>query len=190
LGSVGVSAALHEHSFFSLTDRGLRPLRLGLSLYAQQVGSMIVLQPNSALMRTTLDSITGVVKSGWLVKKSIKNDKVTKNKKRWCVLSECRLYYFKSNTSVSKPAGVVLLEYYSVSDRSMSGQFLLQHNPEAGGRAAPDFVLSLESFAEKELDDWKWAVRERCENPPLLGVSLVQKTKKHLSSCGSLLKKV
>jgi hypothetical protein len=52
----------------------------------------------------------------------------------------------------------------------MSGQFLLQHSGEA--RGSPDFVLSLETFGEAELDAWKWAIRERCEALPLMGVSL------------------
>ncbi len=60
----------------------------------------------------------------------------------------------------------------------MSGQFLLQHLPDLGKSNAPDFVLSLESFNEKELDEWKWSIRERCECPPLLGVSLVIKESK------------
>ncbi len=81
----------------------------------------------------------------------------------------------QSNAGASRPAGVILLEYYSVSDKSMSGQFLLQHSGEA--RGSPDFVLSLETFAEAELDAWKWAIRERCEALPLMGVSLVELAK-------------
>ena len=94
---MGVMSAPHEYGFNALTDRGLRPLRLALSLHEQQVapGSVVVMQSIAALMRVSLDSIGGIARAGWLVKKSIKNDKVTKNKKRWCVLADRKLYYFK-----------------------------------------------------------------------------------------------
>jgi hypothetical protein len=97
---MNVAAAPHEYSFCALNDRGLRPLRLALSLHEQQVGggSVIAMQSVGALLRVTLDSISGIVRAGYLVKKSIKNDKVTKNKKRWCVLAEHKLYYFKVST--------------------------------------------------------------------------------------------
>jgi hypothetical protein len=153
---LGAGAASHELAFFALADRGTRALRLDLSLHAQQISSVVVVQPAAVLLKTSLEGIANVARAGWLVKKSIKHDKVTKNKRRWCVLADLRLYYFKSNTALARPAGVIFLEYYSVSDKSMSGQFLLQHLPDAGRNSAPDFVLSLESFNEKELDDWKW----------------------------------
>ncbi len=171
---MSVGAAPHEYGFYALSDRGLRPLRMALSLTEQQIGagSVIVMQATAALMRYSLDSIDGISRAGYLVKKSIKNDKVTKNKKRWCVLADQRLFYFKSNAGSSRPAGVILLEYYTVSDKAMSGQFMLQHSSES--RGSPDFVLSLETFAEQELEAWKWAIRERCEAMPLMGVSLVE----------------
>lgn len=74
---LGVAQTLHEHVFCALADRGPRPLRMALSLQAQNVGSVLLLQPVSLLVKTTtLEAITGVVRSGWLVKKSIKHDKV------------------------------------------------------------------------------------------------------------------
>jgi hypothetical protein len=44
------------------------------------------LQHINVLMKQSLEQLE-VHKAGWLVKKSIKNDKETKNKRRWCVLS-------------------------------------------------------------------------------------------------------
>lgn len=172
---LGLAGGGQAYALWALTDRGMRGLRMSLSLWEQRVGSVIVVQQVQVLLKQTLGELQPHChKQGWMTKKSIKKDKATKNKRRWIVLTDWMLYYFKSNTSTSKPQGVVPLEYYSVNDKAMSGQFMLQHQQDAFCARSPDFVLSTDTQSPDELDEWKVAIRERCDCVPLFGVSLVE----------------
>lgn len=72
------------------------------------------MMPFSEFPRSINDFVPeAVLQTGWLIKQSRhKEDKLTARKRRWFVLVENFLYYFKTEEQPS-PTGIVPLEYYT-----------------------------------------------------------------------------
>lgn len=139
------------------------PLNVNLSLEEQDVlatAPYILLSPITNLMRIQADQIKSPSVSGWLTKISVKEGKTTGAKRRWCVVSDSFLFYFKGQTG--QPAGVVPLEYYSLNVEKGAGrsQFELAYTGLGFCRFRPNFVFTSES--QMDLDKWSTNVRSRC----------------------------
>lgn len=97
--------------------------------------------------------------SGFLTKVSIKETKTTGSKRRWCVLKDNFLFYFKSQQEKT-PNGVVAVEYYILVTDKADRQFQLAPAP---GCPFPRITTTYEFSAdsENEYKEWVKALRDR-----------------------------
>jgi RhoGAP domain/PH domain len=140
-------------------------LNVNMSLREQGVGEQayVLAVPASCLNKLHLDRLGAATQhSSWLNKRSIKEGKMTHQKKRWCVLSGSFLFYFKNQGGL--PAGVVPLEYYSMSDSVSGGrsQFELAYASTGFRRAGANYLFAADT--EQDLEKWTSAIRPICIN--------------------------
>eukprot|EP01103_Thecamoeba_quadrilineata_P008064 TRINITY_DN17852_c0_g1_i1.p1 TRINITY_DN17852_c0_g1~~TRINITY_DN17852_c0_g1_i1.p1 ORF type:complete len:606 (-),score=137.21 TRINITY_DN17852_c0_g1_i1:59-1876(-) len=131
-------------------------LNINIPIKEQDVlpSSYIAVHPCSYLYKKSVDSLKNPRIEGWLTKSSQKIDKQTNQKKRWCVLHDNFLYYFKNPTEKA-PAGIISVEYYHIHEKK-DKEFSLS---PATHTHLPSFLLQAET--DGECRDWIKAIRER-----------------------------
>jgi len=140
------------------------------SLYEQKIpdDGNIVLYPFSQFMKLTAEQLAATQPelSGYLIKSSIKNDRQTPTKRRWCVLKDHFLYYFKGSSG--SPSGVIPLEFYGAYQESddpltlrlVANQFDKNNMLMAEAKGA--FLLKFES--QKQFEEWFPIISQHCSN--------------------------
>mmetsp|Transcript_17832 Transcript_17832/g.45388 ORF Transcript_17832/g.45388 Transcript_17832/m.45388 type:complete len:758 (-) Transcript_17832:168-2441(-) len=153
-------------------------LNANLSLEEQDVpvDSFVVVVPVSSLNKRNAESQLNPTVDGFLQKMSIKEGKSTALKKRYCVMSDNFLFYYKQQSG--SPSGVVPLEYYNVLRNDEGGRcgFTLEYAKGSGMLAkSPTYVMTAENAREREA--WVAAIRRICYSGAgknVFGVSLVK----------------
>jgi PH domain len=148
---------------FQHSKKSVQWLNANLSLEEQDVpvDGFVVVVPISSLSKRNAESQLSPTVDGFLQKLSIKEGKSTALKKRFCVLTDNFLYYYKQQSG--SPSGVVPLEYYNVLRNDDGGRcsFLLEYAKGSGMLAkAPTYVMTAENARERET--WVAAIRRIC----------------------------
>eukprot|EP01104_Vermistella_antarctica_P011350 TRINITY_DN3158_c0_g1_i2.p1 TRINITY_DN3158_c0_g1~~TRINITY_DN3158_c0_g1_i2.p1 ORF type:complete len:589 (+),score=112.43 TRINITY_DN3158_c0_g1_i2:277-2043(+) len=155
-----------DYSFQLLWQEGgqtrTRFLNCNMSLDEQDVpyDSYIALHPMSTLFKRSVDSMRNPIKEGTLSKVSVKDGKMTKKKKRWCVLNDTYLYYFTSQND-SSPSGIVPVEYYTVSPGPQVDKFQFELAPTGASFSKVSTVYIMAADDEREMRLWIDAIRKQ-----------------------------
>src|SRR3989338_1508955 len=94
-----------------INDRGIKrliPLNSNLSLDEQDItpaNQYILLVPATSLMRINAETVKNPAVSGFLTKVSVKQGKITSPVKRWCMIFDNHLLYYKNQSG--PPSGFV-----------------------------------------------------------------------------------
>ena len=144
--------------------KGGRWLNSNLSLKEQDVltEGMLFCYPISKLLKTP-ESQVKVTLKGWLQKRSYKKDHNSAKQRRLFVLSDSFLFYFRKENE--KPAGVIPIEYYSVSRRlkKRKHQIFLNRAPTEPFKGMTD-AFKLQCDNAELHDQWYNAFASHCIN--------------------------
>ncbi|MDP2438532.1 MAG: hypothetical protein Q8P67_22540 [archaeon] len=149
-----------------INERGIKhlvPLNCNLSLDDQDVSPSspyILLVPAASLMKINAETVKSPAASGYLTKVSVKQGKITSPVKRWCLLIDNYLLYYKNQAG--PPSGFVLLEHYSLCLDKSAGknQFELAYTGMGFCHFRPNFIFNTDN--NPDLDRWSSAIRSRC----------------------------
>eukprot|EP01091_Cochliopodium_minus_P015585 TRINITY_DN5592_c0_g1_i1.p1 TRINITY_DN5592_c0_g1~~TRINITY_DN5592_c0_g1_i1.p1 ORF type:complete len:349 (+),score=116.91 TRINITY_DN5592_c0_g1_i1:449-1495(+) len=92
-------------------------LNINLSPTIQNVRPLdyIVLYPIGLLLKRTIENLKeGATHSGYLTKYSVKENKTTGKKKRYCIFKDNFIFYFKTDKNGTEPSGLFMVDYYTI----------------------------------------------------------------------------
>eukprot|EP00026_Physarum_polycephalum_P000278 Phypoly_transcript_00278.p1 GENE.Phypoly_transcript_00278~~Phypoly_transcript_00278.p1 ORF type:complete len:1707 (+),score=276.94 Phypoly_transcript_00278:341-5461(+) len=110
-----------------------------------------------------LSRCTETIKEGFLVKQTKKGNKQTAKQKRWAVLKDQFLFYFRNKGDAS-PAGVIPLEYYTLSMVQIKQQPTL-HLKRAIDRfdeCNAELYIMYAADDNDDLNKWKEVLQRKC----------------------------
>jgi len=160
---------------------------LNANLASQKIEShsTIKITPLSVLPKVSEASLyENSIVRGWLWKRSFKKDKKTQKQKRYFVLVDIFLYYFRKEND-SAPSGMIPLQYYTITKRIKKKKygFLLNVTGEYFSQQTLTFKLQAET--PEQLDIWFENVEKKCvnaNNQRVFGVNLTEVVKRKSNS--------
>ena len=138
-------------------------LNINLSATLQNVRPLdfIILYPISLLLKRSVDFLKeGSTLSGYLTKYSIKENKTTGKKKRYCIFKDNFIFYYSSDKSGTEPSGLFMIDYYTVKKNIAKKSFELVFQINAKETFLPKttyhttYVLSANE--EQQIDKWNY----------------------------------
>jgi hypothetical protein len=124
-----------------------------------KVQSVLVLVPIASIAKKPM--VSTPTQQGWLTKRSIVDGKMTPTKKRYCLVKDNFLWYYKS---IQQPYanGVIALEYYFLTGDRSADKLEMKLTPSGICFYNPLQVYFFNASSSTEYDEWLGVLKERC----------------------------